>query len=151
MRRAYTSTVVGPLHLAAGVACGVGFGAGTAAAGSPLWLTAAGVAFIVITAVHVSTVRLNVGSGRITVAHGPWSRSARVIPSEAVTSADAENLRWAQVFGIGVAFHRTTTRMTVRPGPTLHLQLTSGEHLRISTPQPTLARRLVRSVGEEEK
>ena len=136
MQRAYTSTVMGPAHLAAGVLGAGAFGAATAAAGGPVWVTVLGVMAIVITSIHVSTVRLSIGAGRIVVGQGPWSRRARVIPVDAVASAADEDRGWQQVFGLGTRFHRKTERLTVRPGPTLCLQLAGGEHLRISTPDP---------------
>ena len=66
----------------------------------------------------------------------------QVAASEVVDAAST-TLSWAQVFGIGVRFHRRTTRLTVRPGPTLCLTLRSGERIRISTPDPESARRLL--------
>jgi hypothetical protein len=149
MQRAYTSTVTGPAHLAAGVAGAAAFGAGTAAAGWPAWVTVPGVAAIVIAAIHVSVVRLSIGAGRIVVGQGPWSRRGRVIPVETVTSAADEDLGWPQVFGFGIRLHRKTERVTVRPGPTLYLQLAGGEHLRISTQDPAAARSLLPAAGKQ--
>jgi len=117
----------------------------------------AGVMAIVITSVHVSVVRLSIGAGRIVVGQGPWSRRARVIPAGAVASAAGEDLGWQQVLGLGIRFHRKTERLTVRPGPALCLRLASGEHLRISTPDPAAACSLLPAAekeagtGEEEK
>jgi hypothetical protein len=145
MQRAYTSTVFGPIHLATGFACAAGFAVFTAVVGTPVWVTAVGAAAMLITAAYLSLVRLSIGTDRILVGHG-LSGHARVIPAEAVASATEEHLRWAQVFGIGVSFHRATQRLTVRPGPTLHLQLTTGEHLRISTPHPATARSVMSSL-----
>lgn len=148
MQRAYTSTVMGPAHLAAGVLGAGAFGAVTAAAGGPVWVTVLGVMAIVITSIHGSTVRLSIGAGRIVVGQGPWSRRARVIPVEAVASAAGEDLGWQRVFGLGTRFHRKTERLTVRPGPTLCLQLAGGEHLRISTPDPAVACSLLPAAGK---
>jgi hypothetical protein len=149
MQRAYTSAVMGPAHLAAGLAGAAAFGAGTAAAGWPAWVTVPGVTAIVAAAIHVSVVRLSIGAGRIVVGQGPWSRRARVIPVETVTSAADEDLGWPQVFGFGVRLHRKTGRLTVRPGPTLYLQLAGGEHLRISTQDPAAARSLLPAAGKQ--
>ena len=101
MQRAYTSTVMGPAHLAAGVLGAAAFGAATATAGAPVWVTVPTVMAIMITSIHVSMVRLSIGAGRIAVGQGPWSRRARVIPVEAVASATEEDLGWQQVFGLG--------------------------------------------------
>ena len=149
MQRAYTSTVMGPAHLAAGVLGAAAFGAVTATAGGPVWVTVPGVMAIVITSIHVSTVRLSIGAGRIAVGQGPWSRRARVIPVETLVSAAGENLGWQQVFGLGTRFRRKTQRLTVRPGPTLCLQLAGGEHLRISTPDPAAACSLLPAAGKQ--
>jgi hypothetical protein len=151
MQRAYTSTVMGPVHLAAGVAGAAAFGAGTAAAGEPAWVIVPVALAIVIASIHLSVVRLSIGAGRIVVGQGPWNRRARVIPVEAVTSAADEDLGWPQVFGLGIRFHRKTERLTVRPGPTLCLQLAGGEHLRISTQDPAAARSLLPAAGKEEE
>ena len=149
MQRAYTSTVTGPAHLAVGVLGAAAFGAVTATAGAPVWATVLGVTAIVITSIHVSMVRLSIGAGRIVVGQGPWSPRARVIPVETVASATDEDLGWQQVFGLGTRFHRKTDRLTVRPGPTLCLQLAGGEHLRISTQDPAAACGLLSAAGKE--
>ena len=140
---------MGPAYLAAGVLGAAAFGAVTATAGGPVWVTVLGVMAIVITSIHVSTVRLSIGAGRIVVGQGPWSGRARVIPVEAVAFAADENLGWQQVFGLRTRFHRKTERLTVRPGPTLCLQLAGGERLRISTPDPVAARSLLPAAGKE--
>jgi hypothetical protein len=151
MQRAYTSTVMGPVHLAAGAAGAAAFGAGTAAAGEPAWVIVPVALAIVIASIHLSVVRLSIGAGRIVVGQGPWNRRARVIPVEAVTSAADEDLGWPQVFGLGIRFHRKTERLTVRPGPTLCLRLAGGEHLRISTQDPAAARSLLPAAGNEKE
>jgi hypothetical protein len=151
MQRAYTSTVVSPVHLAVGVGLAVGFGVLTVMNGVPIWVSAVATVAMLIAAVHLSTVRLAIGAGRIVIGHGPWGGPGRTVPCEAVASATEERLRWPQVFGVGVRFHHRSERLTVRPGPTLHLELVTGEHLRISTRRPTDARALLSSLSEVEE
>lgn len=139
MQRAYTSTAVGRAQLVLGLVLAAGIGVVTLLAGAPAWVTAVGTVVVALAALHLSVVRLSIGAGRIVVGQGPWNRGARVIPAESVVSAAGETLRWPQVFGLGERFHRKTERLTVRPGATLSLQLTSGEHLRISTQDPGAA------------
>ena len=148
MRRAYTSTVIGPVQLVAGVLCAGLLATTTVTVGAPVWVTVLGVGTILAVSVQLSTVRLSIGAGRVVIGAGPWSRRARVIPAAAVASATDEDLRWPQVFGVGIRFHRNTARLTVRPGPTLCLKLTTGERLRISTQHPAAARGLLLA-GEE--
>jgi hypothetical protein len=105
----------------------------------------AGAAAIVLTGIHLATVRLTVSPERIRVGQGPWPRPGRSIRAATVRDAHAENLGLAQIFGIGVPFHRRTTRLTVRTGPTLVLVLDSGEYIRVSTPDPASAARLLGS------
>jgi hypothetical protein len=143
MQRAYTSTVVGPIHLVLGVLCAGAFGVLTVSVGAPLWVSALGAVAMLLVSVHLSTVRLSIGSGIITLGQGPWNTRARSIPADSVVAATDADLRWPQVFGVGVRFHRKTQRMTVRPGPTLCLQLSSGEYVRISTKNPAAARNLL--------
>ena len=60
---------------------------------------------------------------QILLGQGPWGHPARSVAASEVVDATSTSLSWAQVFGIGVRFHRRTTRLTVRPGPTLCLTL----------------------------
>lgn len=149
MRQAYTSTVVGPVPLGLGMVSAVAAAIIAAAARSPVWLAAVFVIVVLLAAADQSTVRLSVGGGRLVLGHGPWNRRVRTLPADEVVAADSTNLRWPQVFGIGVRFHRKTTRLTARPGPTLHLELRTGEHIRISTPDPDAARTLLIPTEQE--
>jgi hypothetical protein len=144
LRRAYSSTVVAPAHIVASVAVAAAVCAATARLPAPgLVMATAGAAVIVLTGIHLATVRLTVSPERIRIGPGPWPRPGRSIRAAAVRGAYAESLGLAQIFGIGVPFHRRTTRLTVRTGPTLVLVLASGEHIRVSTPDPAAAARLI--------
>ena len=149
MRQAYTSTVVGPVPLGLGIVCAGATGIMAATARAPVWLTAVLVIVVLLAAADQSTARLSVGGGTLVLGHGPWNRRVRTLPADEVVAADSTNLRWPQVFGIGVRFHRKTTRLTVRPGPTLQLQLRTGEHIRISTADPEAARTLLTATEQE--
>lgn len=145
--QAYTSTVVAPVQLAVALVCAAGVAACCALVGVA-WVGAAWVglaAGIVVAAVGLqqSTVRLSVGSHRIVLGQGPWGFRGRVISTDDVVQSWSASLSWPQVFGIGVGFHARTTRLTVRPGPTLCLVLATGEHIRVSTSDPDLARALL--------
>jgi hypothetical protein len=150
VRRAYSSTVVAPGHLAACavlaaalLSYGIAFlPAGAAAA------TAVGAAVIVLTGVQMATVRLMVDSECVRVSQGPWGRAGRVIPAGAVRDARPGQLSFLQTFGIGVPFRWKTTRLTVRPGPALELLLSDGECIRVSTPDPVTAALLITGRGD---
>lgn len=152
VRRAYSSTVVAPGHLAACVvlaaallSCGIAFlPAGAAAA------TAAVAALIVFVGVQMATVRLMVDPGYVRVSQGPWGLPGRVIPAGLVRDARAEQLSFLQTFGIGMPFRWKTTRLTVRPGATLELVLSDGECIRISTRDPVVAALLISGRGHAE-
>ena len=136
--RAYSCTVTSRAHLVIGIVIAALAAAVVVALGAPL--VALGTAVVcVATAVFVSTVRLVVGNGRVVLGQGPFACPSRTIPTADVVSATAVHLSWAQVFGIGVPFHFRTTRLTVRPGPTLCLTLASGEEVRVSTRDPAQA------------
>lgn len=146
LRQAYSSTVVAPAHILAAAAVAAAVCAATAHLPAPgPAMTAGGAAAIVLTGIHLATVRLTVSPERIRIGQGPWPRAGRSIRAAAVRDARAENLGLAQIFGIGVPFHRRTTRLTVRTGPTLVLVLDSGEYIRVSTPDPAAAARLLGS------
>jgi hypothetical protein len=145
VRRAYSSTVVAPGHLAACailaaalLACGIAFLPAAATA-----MTSAGAAIIVLAGVHMTTVRLMVDAACVRVSQGPWARAGRVVPAGAVRDARATQVSFLQAFGIGVPFRWKTTRLTVRPGPTLELILSDGECIRVSTPDPVTAALLI--------
>jgi hypothetical protein len=93
----------------------------------------------------VSTVRLVVGPERIVLGWGPLAWPRRSVPSASVVEVATEDLSAAQVFGLGVPWRRRMTRLIVRPGPTLALTLSSGECIRISTPDPPAAARVIRA------
>lgn len=121
----------------------------TAVSGSAPWVTVVIAVAGVLAAVHLSTVRISVGDGRKCLGQGPWNRPARQIAVDTIVAARSLDLGWAQTFGLGVPFHRKTARLTVRPGPTLSLQVVTGEHIRISTPDPNAARELLAADQQE--
>lgn len=137
MTQAYTSTVVAPLHLAAAIVVGAGLVV-LAALSGPAWLAAAIGVLMIVVGVHMSVARCAVGSDRVIAALGVWGRG-RVFPLSAIAEANASDLSWPQVFGIGVRTPRRTTRLTVRPGPTLCIRLRDGEIVRISVNDPDAA------------
>lgn len=144
LRLAYSSIVVAPASILASAVVAAAVCAATARLPGPaLVMAAAGAVAILLAGIHLATVRLTVSPERIRIGQGPWPRPGRSISAAAVREAHAEDLGLAQIFGIGVPFHRKTTRLTVRTGPTLVLVLDSGEYIRISTPDPGAAVRLI--------
>ena len=141
-KRAYSGTVVSPGHLIAGAAAGVLLAAVMPADQLARLLVAA---VVFLTGIYLATVRIAVGQKLIVLGQGPLGRPRWGIPLLDVADAQALSLSRAQVFGIGVPWHRRTTRMTVRPGPTLVLRLTTGDYVRISTPDPCAAVAIIRS------
>ena len=86
--------------------------------------------------VAVTRTYVEIGQGR------RESNPRRISSYEIVEASTAELTTWSQVFGFGLprpAGTTSVTRLTVRPGPTLVLELTSGEVVRVSTPDPARA------------
>jgi len=137
----YTSTVTARGHVGAGVALAALALAVSVPAGMWLLGTVVAVCFV-LTGVHLGVVRLTVRADGVRAGQGPWPGGRR-IPAAALTDVQVTHLgRW-QVLGIGLAWHRLSTRLTVRAGPTLLLVLGTGEHLWISTADPVAAARLL--------
>lgn len=137
----YTSTVTARGHVFAGVALAALALAVSVPAGMWPLGTVVGVS-VVVTGVHLGVVRLTVRTDGVRVGQGPWPGGRR-IPAAALTDVRVAHLgRW-QVLGIGLPWHRLTTRLTVCAGPTLLLVLGTGEHLWISTADPMVAARLL--------
>jgi hypothetical protein len=135
---AYTSTVVGRGHLCAGVVLGV-----VAALLVRPWEIGVLAGLVLVTAGWwLATVRLAVSDDALRVALGPLGR-ARRIPAADVAVAGTADLTRTQVLGLGLPWRARTTRLTVRPGPTLVVELRSGEMLRVSTPDPAAAAQLL--------
>jgi hypothetical protein len=139
---AYSSTVVSPGHLIAGAATGALLALVIPVGPIGRLLPAAAV---FLTGIYVATVRIAVGRKLIVLGQGPFGRPRWSIPLLDVADAQAVSLSRGQVFGFGVPWHRRTTRITVRPGPTLVLRLTTGDYVRISTPDPCAAVAIIRS------
>jgi hypothetical protein len=147
-RQAYSSTVVAPVPAGLSVAFAAAVVAVAVAGAAPLWLGAVVGLVVLAAGGYLATVRLAVGGGRIVLGQGPCGRG-RVIDTARVAETGASVLTWPQAFGIGLPFARRTTRLTVRPGPTLRLRLDDGEVIRVSTADPGAARRLIITDEEE--
>jgi hypothetical protein len=137
-RQAYTSTVVAPDHVALALLADVVLLSVLPDARAWPLALGASIAFPAL-GLHLATVRLCVSTDRILLGQGPWRRPARVIDAADILECSANSLGRAQIFGVGVPFHRRTTRLTVRPGPTLCLTVRGGEYVRVSTSDPAAA------------
>jgi hypothetical protein len=134
---AYTSTVVARGHAVAGGVLGL-VALALPAVGVPWPVAVAAAVLLVVTGVRLGTVRLAIGETEVRVTAGLSGR-ARRIPRARVRTATAVSLSRAQTLGLGLPLRTRTTRLTVRPGPTLVVALDDGEVLRISTAEPARA------------
>lgn len=139
MRQASTATTIAPAHLAAGAVVAAALLVANTYTGAPTWLAVISAALVMVAVIHVATVRLSVGGGRIVLSQGPWPGHGRVIEAESLTAARIVDLGWAQTFGLGAPKRGRITRMSPRPGPALALILRDGEHVIISAPHPRAA------------
>ncbi len=144
-REGYSSTVTSRPHLSVGLAITAVTAAAMVALGAGAVAVVVVGAGLVATSLFVSTVRLVVGGGHLVVGQGPWSWPSRSLPADSVLDARAVELTRAQAYGVGMPWRWRTSRMTVRAGATLVLDLDTGEQLRVSTADPQLAARLVRA------
>lgn len=135
-RAAYTATVVSRPALLVGLAAGVIAAVAIRVAGAPVWSSVLVVIVVALTSVACSTVRVAVGDDRLVLGWASPPLRARSIPRAAVRQAWTVDLRWPQVFGLGIRPERRVTRLTVRAGPTVCLRLDSGELVRVSVPDP---------------
>jgi hypothetical protein len=142
MPEIYTSTVIAPAQIALGVVSGAIVALVLELLNVGLWPLAL-VAFLVIAGigVYLATVSLTVEPNRVTIGQGRAEREPRVIYLEEIVERSAARLSWPQCLGFGMPSDVPTTRLTVRPGPTLCLVLRTGELVRISTPDPAAALR----------
>jgi len=147
-RQAYTSTVVAPVQIVAGVVSVAVVAALLAVGGAAVWLIVVAALVIAAATAHLAVVRLGVNDERIIIGQGVLPLPARTIAATSVVEASRAELTRAQTFGIGVPWHWRTNRLTVRPGPTLHLRTTDGERLSISTPDPDAVLRLLAAAKE---
>jgi hypothetical protein len=151
-RQAYSSVVFSRRHVTVGGAIALLAGVGLGVVGHvPIWVAAGTAIIVALAAVYISTVRLAVGGDRITIGLGPIAWRARGLATSDVIDAQATSISGAQVFGLGLPWHSPTTRLTVRPGPTLVLRLVDGEVVRVSTPEPELAVQLIPLVRSPEE
>jgi hypothetical protein len=148
-RSAYTSTVVAPAQIVLGVLAGLVLAAIVLGFGG-LWPFAV-IGFVIVAATgwYLAVVRLAVKPGDLTIAQGRGDRHPREIHRSEVARAEVATLTWSACFGIGVPAHWRTTRLSVRPGPTLVLTLTDDELVRISTPDPATAIEVLTGVRPE--
>lgn len=140
----YASTVLAPAQIALGFAFGIGVAAILEALQADLWP----VAIVVVVGFAVlgyllSGVSLAIGHARITIGQGRWEREPRIVHASEVRQMEGRDLTWLQCFGVGIEDDEKTTRLSVRPGPTLILTLYDGEQIRISTPDPATAMDLI--------
>jgi hypothetical protein len=142
-REAYSSTVVAPLLVASGLGLAVLVAIQLHRLDVPLPVLVLFVAVVTGGCAFAGTVRLAVGGGRVILGHGPFRWPARVIAMDEVVALDHDTLDAAQAFGVGVGPVWFVTRMTPRAGPALQLTLRSGERVRITTPRPDDAARVV--------
>lgn len=148
MAQAYTSTVVAATQIALGVVSGAALAAICVALRSGLWPFAI-TAFLIIvaTGVYLSTVTLTVTAGNVTLGQGRGEHEPRSVNAGEISERSCAELTWAQCFGVGMPTAWRTTRLSVRPGPTLCLSLRDGELIRISTPDPAAALRALDGVS----
>jgi hypothetical protein len=142
---AYSSTVTSRSHLLVGLGITVATAVVVSVLGASAPATVICVGLLLATSLFVSTVRVVVGRGHVTLGQGPLAWPRRDIPFELVTRAEAEDLSTRQAFGSGVGWRWRTTRLTIRRGPTLVLTLGSGEVIRVSTRDPGQAVALIDS------
>jgi hypothetical protein len=140
---AYSSTVTSRSHLIVGLVTTV-IWVGIVLALSGYWgVAVAGAILLVGASVFVSTVRVVIGNGRVVLGQGPLAWPSRTIPIGDIADAKVEDLSRSEEFGAGLGWRGRVTRLTVRPGPTLALILTSGERVRVSTARPDQAVALI--------
>jgi hypothetical protein len=148
----YTSTVVSPLHV--GMAAVFAVAAVVAASIDGQWWIGVAIALVIaLIGVHLGVVQLAVGPDEVRAGQGPWGGGRR-IPVGEIAEAQPNELTFAQVLGVGLptgakpgrpAPERPTSRLTVRPGPTLLLVLDTRERIWISTADPVAAARALRT------
>ncbi|MBN9097704.1 MULTISPECIES: hypothetical protein [unclassified Pseudonocardia] len=148
----YTSTVVSPLHI--GVAVVFAVAAVVAASIDGQWWIGVPVALVILLiGVHVGVVQLVVGPEEVRAGQGPWGGGRR-IPVAEIADTQAAELTFGQVLGVGLptgakpgrpAPERPTSRLTVRPGPTLLLVLHTRERIWVSTADPAAAASALRT------
>jgi hypothetical protein len=150
----YAGTVVSPLHVGAAAVFAVA--AVVAAAVDGQWWIGVPVALLILlVGLHLGVVRLVIDPTEVRAGQGPWPwRGGRRIPVGEVTDTQSAPLTFGQVLGVGLptgaapgrpAPEVPTSRLTVRPGPTLLLVLDTRERIWISTADPAAAARALRT------
>ncbi|CUU60575.1 hypothetical protein Ga0074812_14253 [Parafrankia irregularis] len=147
----YTSVVTGWRSAFAGVVgsmCVTAVALGLAGISGPTFEAALGAIAVVSAGLagRLATARLLISGDGVRVGAGLRGR-ARWIPRERIASIGTAHLSWPAVFGVGLPLSRLMTRLTVRPGPTVTLSLTSGERLWISAANPASAAALLAAFG----
>lgn len=139
----YDETLVAGAQVAVSVAIAVVLAVVLVGIRTSLWPFAI-VVFLAVGGVGVYLAGISVTATRtyIEIGQGRGERDPRRISRDDIVAASAADFSWAQVFGVGLPRDprtTSTTRVTVRPGPTLVLELRSGEVVRVSTPDPARA------------
>ena len=142
-REAYTSTVMSVGSIAVGMVMAIVLAVYLRWMGAPVIVVAVSAASVVACAVYVSTVRLVVGADHLVLGSGPWAWPSRVVSYDDIVEVGTRDLSLSQVVGLGTGSPLHLTRLTVRAGPTLCVVLRSGEQVRVSTPHPDQAVRLI--------
>jgi hypothetical protein len=136
----YTSTVIAPAQILVGVVVAGVLVIVLEKLKPSLWPFAI-VGFLVIVGVsaYLATVTLSVTPQRLSIGQGRRDTSPRLLSADEIVERSIEQLTWAQCFGIGLPSAASSTRFSVRPGPTLVIVVRTGEVLRVSTPDPSAA------------
>lgn len=136
----YTSTVTAPGQLALGALSGLVILAAVLVFVPSLWfLGVLGLLLAVGAAYYLSPVTLTVTTQRVEIAQGRGDKHPTSWHYSEIADGTAENLTWAQCFGVGSRNEADSTRLAVRQGPTLRLTLTDGREVLVSTPDPQAA------------
>jgi hypothetical protein len=148
----YAGTVVSPLHVGAAAVFAVA--AVVAAAVDGQWWIGVPVALLILlVGLHLGVVRLVIDPTEVRAGQGPWGGGRR-IPVGEITDTQCAQLTFGQVLGVGLPTGAApgrptpevrTSRLTVRPGPTLLLVLDTRERIWISTADPAAATRALRT------
>lgn len=131
--------------LAAAVAAGLV--ATLARGGQSAPRTALAAAALVVGGTALSTVRVIADATGLTVGLGPWGRPSRRIPASRIRSARVEKTSALAYGGWGLRWRPGRTRIIIRRGPSLVVDLTDGTSFGITTKDADQAVRLLNSIS----
>lgn len=133
----YSETTVAPAQIATSVAIGVILAVIVVGVRLSLWPFAI-IVFVALSAAGVYLAGTGISATRtyLEISQGRRERDPRYISNDEITVIAAEQLTWSQVYGIGLPRADKNTRLTVRPGPTLMVELRTGEVIRVSAAEP---------------